>query len=76
MMCDDARNWQQDWQQLECLQKQLLSALRVGIGNRLILKYGSLSAAAHALKCSVNSFRAITEGKCSGVSRKVEDALK
>jgi hypothetical protein len=40
MMCDDARNWQQDWQQLECLQKQLLSALRVGIGNRLILKYG------------------------------------
>jgi len=37
-----SRSWQQYWQQLECLQKQLLYALRREMSKRLIYNRGLL----------------------------------
>jgi len=40
----------------------------------LIARYGTLSAASHALDCSTNGFRHACKGVCPGVAKKLEKA--
>ncbi len=40
----------------------------------LIARYGTLSAASHALNCSTNGFRHANKGICPGVAKKLEKA--
>lgn len=40
----------------------------------LIARYGTLSAAAAAMKCSTNGFRHANKGICPGVAKKLQRA--
>ncbi len=43
---------------------------------KIIAKFGSIAACCRALKCSDEAIRQTLNGKCPGVARKLEAALR